>query len=149
MRSILTKDAFEDVFRRIDTLENTMKPQWGKMNTSQMLAHCQEPLKIALGVTEEVKEPLIKKMIMSLFKKKLYDDSEWKRNLPTTDQFRITDERDFKEEKEKLISLISAFYNSKDQRKWPKHPVFGKLTKEQWGKMQYKHLNHHLSQFGV
>lgn len=29
------------------------------------------------------------------------------------------------------------------------HPFFGKLTSEQWGKGIYKHLDHHLKQFGV
>jgi hypothetical protein len=30
-----------------------------------------------------------------------------------------------------------------------KHPVFGKLTKEQWSKATWKHIDHHLKQFGV
>ncbi|MBL0146112.1 MAG: DUF1569 domain-containing protein [Chitinophagaceae bacterium] len=29
------------------------------------------------------------------------------------------------------------------------HPFFGKFTGDQWGKFMYKHLDHHLQQFGV
>ena len=45
--------------------------------------------------------------------------------------------------------LIESFYNLKDRNEWNPHPMFGKFTKQQWGQMQYKHLDHHLRQFGV
>ncbi|NND11366.1 MAG: DUF1569 domain-containing protein, partial [Flavobacteriaceae bacterium] len=37
----------------------------------------------------------------------------------------------------------------RDKAEWEPHPSFGYYTKDQWGKTQYKHLDHHLRQFGV
>ena len=39
--------------------------------------------------------------------------------------------------------------DEKDKKEWDPHPVFGSFTPEQWGQMQYKHLDHHLRQFNV
>ena len=148
MKSLFDKKNLDEILDRINSLKKDSKSNWGTMDVSQMLAHCQEPIKIALGITTQIKEPYVKKMIMGLFKHKLYDDSTWKKNLPTTDQFKIKSNKNFDEEKEKLIKIISEFYSKKDQPEFPNHPIFGKFTIEQWGEMQYKHLDYHLNQFG-
>ncbi len=149
MKSLFTQEVFEEINMRLESLNDNSESLWGKMNVSQMLAHCCEPLKIALGIETSIKEPYIKKLILSLFKHKLYDDSEWKKNLPTTDQFKITNDKYFDIEVENLKSLIEKFHREKNKSDWAEHPMFGKFSPEQWGKMQFKHLDHHLRQFGV
>ena len=149
MKSLFTSKAFDEINERLGQLNSNHNKQWGTMDVSQMLAHCCEPLKIALEIETSIKEPYLKKLIMGLFKHKLYDDSEWKKNLPTTDQFKISSDKDFETELDKLRSLIKKFHQEKNKTNWVEHPVFGKFAPEQWGKMQYKHLDHHLKQFGV
>src|SRR5690606_34536514 len=107
-------------------------------------------LKIALGDYDRAKKinPIMK-LLMKSFKKNLYNDKLWKQNLPTAKGLKVTDERDFSREKAKLMALINDFHQQKDKKVWDPHPVFGTFTHEQWGQMQYKHLDHHLRQFGV
>ena len=77
----------------------------------------------------------------------LFNEKPFKRNLGTDRSFIITDQRKFEEEKQKLVDMINRFTeaNMVDEP----HPFFGKLTKEEWSKGTWKHLDHHLMQFGV
>ena len=79
----------------------------------------------------------------------MYSDKLWKKNLPTLKAFRETESYDFEEEKGKLLDLINELGTHRDKSEWQEHPTFGYFTPEQWGKMHYKHLDHHLRQFGA
>jgi len=148
MKSLFSKEILEEINDRIDNLKNDSKPLWGKMNVSQMCSHCIKPLELALNDSDIAsKPPLLKKLILSLFKKQMYNDKEWKKNLPTPNIFRVSDPTDFNREKDNLKSIIFEFHQKKDKTSWNEHPMFGKFTPEQWGIMQYKHIDHHLRQF--
>jgi len=147
MKSLFTNKAYEEIKLRLARLNNNSKALWGKMSAAQMVYHCQMPLNIIL---EEENYNLKPNWIINmLFKKSMYNDKIWKKNLPTVSAFKVTEEKDFASEKLKLESLIDELHDNRQRDNWPRHPSFGKFTKEQWGKMQYKHLDHHLRQFGV
>ena len=84
-----------------------------------------------------------------MMKPMMYNDKLWRQNVPTGKEFIIDYEVDFNQEKTNLLSMINQFHERKNQETWNPHPIFGSFKKEQWGKMQYKHLDHHLRQFGV
>ncbi|WP_431136997.1 DUF1569 domain-containing protein [Psychroserpens mesophilus] len=149
MKSIFTTEAHHDIMSRIEKLDEQSEAKWGKMNVSQMLAHCNFPLQIALQDISLEKPNVFKRLLFSMFKSSLYNDKPWKQNLPTVQKFMVNNDKDFKTEKPKLVEIIHRFHNEKTRAEWPAHPMFGKFTQEQWGKMQYKHLDHHLKQFGV
>ncbi|GGD87386.1 DUF1569 domain-containing protein [Planktosalinus lacus] len=149
MQSLFTKSAYDEILTRLDNLSPESQAQWGKMTVAQMLAHCSEPLKVPLEKLKMAKPNPIMKLLFSFFKKSLYDDKPWKQGLPTSKEFKIVDQRDFQEEKEQLKSLIDEFYAERDKTDWPPHPFCGHFTTEQWGQMQYKHLDHHFRQFGA
>ncbi|HMW67490.1 MAG TPA: DUF1569 domain-containing protein [Chitinophagaceae bacterium] len=138
------KQEIED---RINRLTSQSLPKWGKMNVAQMLAHLQEPMAIALD-GKSVKVNWLMKMIFPLFKSKLWDDKPYKQNLPTSPSF-ITygSEKDFEKEKHGLLNMVNRFTEANILS--DRHPVFGKLTKENWSKATWKHIDHHLQQFGV
>lgn len=136
----------QELISRINKLTPESKPLWGKMNVSQMLAHCQKPLGVATG-SHTLKANYFLSIIGKLFKKQLYNEKPFKRNLPTDKSFIITDQRELDAEREKLIQMISAF--SETAMSGKPHPFFGHLTNEQWSKGTWKHLDHHLQQFGV
>ena len=79
-----------------------------------------------------------------------YNEKPWGKNVPTLPGLTIKDERIFETEKQQLIALVHKFHQSDSDKmdSFP-HPFFGTLTKDQWGKGMYKHLDHHLQQFGV
>ena len=147
MNSIFDNGVAQEVQNRITTLTNQSQAKWGKMNAGQMLYHCQMPLNIILEKDDYNLKP--NWFAKTFFKKSMYSDTPWKKNLPTVRAFKITDERTFETEKDTLLKLVDELESKRNKEDWRAHPTFGTLTKEQWGKMQYKHLDHHLRQFGV
>lgn len=147
MKSFFEDGVYEEITNRISKLEATTNPEWGKMGVGQMLFHCQMPLNIILEKETYGVKP--NWLVNLLFKKSMYSDKLWRKNLPTAPGFRITDTKDFETEKQVITNLIDELHGHREREDWQPHPAFGKLTKEQWGKMQYKHLDHHLRQFGV
>jgi len=137
----------EKIIERINRLTPESPRQWGKMDVSQMLAHLQQPLEVALGI-RTIKGSFFMNLILPLFKKTLWDEKPWKKGLPTDATYITTGElKEFVAEKAKLLELISRF-QEKDVN-LEKHPVFGRMNKEQWSKSAWKHIDHHLKQFGA
>ncbi|MEZ4875827.1 MAG: DUF1569 domain-containing protein [Flavobacteriaceae bacterium] len=146
MKSLLEPDGYQDIKQRLAALNENSARQWGKMTHAQMLHHCQFPLKIAIK-NERVK-PKFNPLIF-LFKKMMYNDKPWRKGLPTAPQLKVTEDKDFQKEKAILEQLVDEFHQLDNREVWNPHPLFGKFTKEQYGQMEYKHLDHHLRQFGV
>jgi hypothetical protein len=78
------------------------------------------------------------------------NDDPLRKNSPTAKSLVVSDERDLDKERERLTALIDKFVagGAGSCTKNP-HSFFGKMTPEQWAILMYKHLDHHLSQFGV
>ncbi|WP_378186762.1 DUF1569 domain-containing protein [Aquimarina sp. W85] len=145
MKSLFDIASKNEIEERIHTLSISSPAQWGKMDVAQMLSHCQFPLKVAINKEDfRLKSNWIARIF---FKKLLYNDTPWRKNLPTEPNFKVKENKDFDHEKTNLINCIHDFYALKDNDVLPTHPIFGKFTKQQWGQMQYKHLDHHLTQF--
>ena len=149
MKSLFDKEANEEIILRFSKLSSQSQRQWGKMDAAQMMAHCKEAFRVPLSETA-IPRMFIGKLLGWMFKEKMHNDVRWKQNLPTAPQFIIKDSRDFEKEKNELLFLINKFHTSSpaDVEKIV-HPMFGKFAGEQWGKAMYKHLDHHLTQFGV
>lgn len=149
IKNLFETTAYEEIIQRLHQLTPGSQRQWGKMTVSQMLAHCKAAFRVPL-TEKPLPRMLIGRLLGWAFRKKLYDDVPWKKGLPTSPEFRVRDDRDFDREKTELLELINRFYTAGPgvAGKYP-HPVFGSFTPEQWGKMMWKHLDHHLRQFGV
>jgi len=149
MKSLFDQPAYNEVLTRLNSLTPASQRQWGKMDVAQMLAHCKEAFKVPLS-DKKMPRMFMGLMMSWMFKSKLYNDAPWKKNLPTAPNFLIKDQRDFDTEKKELTGLINQFHTAGygNVGKFP-HPFFGTFTQEQWGKSMYKHLDHHLTQFGV
>lgn len=149
MQNLFDTQTYTDTVARVHKLTSESKAEWGKMNVAQMLAHCKQAFKVPLS-EKKLPRLFIGRLLGPLIKAKLYNDSPWKQNLPTSPDFKITNERDFHDEKQQLLALVNKFYAAGPMgiTEHP-HPMFGKFTPEQWGKSMFKHLDHHLRQFGV
>lgn len=147
MKSLFDESAYNEIRTRINKLNETTERNWGKMSVGQMLHHCQGPFNIMLGKNDYGMKP--NWLAKVFFKKSLYNDKLWRKNLPTARFLKETEPRDFSAEKQKLEALLDEFNAQRDRDDWPDHPGFGHFTKQQYGQMQYKHLDHHLRQFGV
>lgn len=146
VKNLFDTSVKQDIISRINKLTPDSQAQWGKMNVAQMLAHCQMPLGVATG-KHTLKGNFLLKLIGPLFKKKLFNDVPFKRNLPTDKSFIIAHPQEFEKEKQNLIDMVNSF--SETNMSGEPHPFFGQLSKEEWSRGTWKHLDHHLQQFGV
>ena len=148
MKNLLDSEAYEEITNRVCNLEPETQAQWGKMNAAQMLAHLQQTFKVPLS-DKPMPRMMIGRLIGWAIKPKLYNETPWKQNLPTAPDFIINDERDFNTEKLGLLNMMEEFHDRGPEGigRYP-HPMFGTFTKDQWGKAMYKHVDHHLQQFG-
>ena len=136
----------QEILVRINKLTPESKALWGKMNVSQMLAHVQLPISCAYGA-HQVKGSFILRLLGPFFKSILYNNKPYKQGLPTDKTYVISDSRNYESEKQNLLEKLDRF--SAENIVLERHPVWGKFTKEQWSKATWKHLDHHLQQFGV
>lgn len=148
--NIFSADVAQNIIARIEALSPSTEPKWGKMNVAQMLAHCN----VTYEMCYENKHPkpgAFKRFILTaLVKNTVTNEKSYSQNSRTAPEFLIASERDFAEEKSRLIGYLQktvevggAAFNMKESHS------FGKLKTEEWNNMFYKHLDHHLSQFGV
>ncbi|MBL3645552.1 DUF1569 domain-containing protein [Peribacillus frigoritolerans] len=139
----------EEILKRIDNLSANSKPSWGKMDVAQMLAHCSSFQDIAMGYSMPPRGWL--GLLVGRFAKNMfYNDKPLPHNMSTIPTILITDKKDFEIERERLKEKITTFQkNGPEACTSHPHPFFGKLSSEQWGHGIYKHLDHHLKQFGV
>ncbi len=147
MNSIFDPAAYQQITDRLNRIEPETKRLWGKMSAAQMLWHCQFPIQLAIKNKKPSKRPKI--LMQLLFKKSMYNDKLWRKNLPTLPLAKATEEKNFEEELNNLRTALDALHQLKNRKTWNPHPIFGAFTPEQWGQFQYKHLDHHLRQFGL
>ena len=137
------------VLARLDALRADSARRWGVMDVAQMLAHCQQPLLVALGELP-LKRSLVGVLFGRLAKKQLLAPKAWKHGMPTAPEFRIRDARDFAREHAALRVLVERFgRGGAAALTQSPHPFFGPLTAAEWQALQWRHLDHHLQQFGA
>lgn len=148
-QSLFNPDDNREIILRIEKLTPDTKPLWGKMNASQMLSHCQAPIDVAFG-NLKLKPNFFLLMLGRIYKNKILAAKGFKKDSPTAPDFIRNGDYDFEDSKAKLIERIKTFADEDPKAiKINKHPFFGKMTEEEWDNLQWKHLNHHLRQFGV
>ncbi len=149
MQNLFHIDTFTGLVDRVHNLSATLPPQWGSMTVSQMMAHCSAAFQVPLS-EKPMPRILLGRIFGPLIKSKLYNEDPWRKNLPTAPQFLIKGDRHFDTEMQALVDNINKFYAAGPMGISPyPHPFFGKITPEQWGMSMYKHIDHHLKQFGV
>jgi hypothetical protein len=120
------------------------------MTVSQMLSHTSLALEMAVGDLKP-KRMMIGRIIGPFITKlALGNDRPLKRESPTAPDLVVRNEPRFAEERERLTRLVDRFAAG-GPSKVTTHPhtFFGRLTPAQWSELMYKHLDHHLRQFGV
>ena len=148
--NIFEKRVTDGLIDRVNQLTPTTPNLWGKMNVGQMLAHCN----VIYETTYENKHSppnAFMKFLLKMFAKPMVVGSKpYKKNSRTAPQFVVKESKNFEVEKERLIRYLKktqelgeAHFHNAD------YPSFGRLTKEEWSNLFYKHLDHHLQQFGV
>ncbi len=148
MKTLFDQNTSAEILNRIESLSPDAKRQWGTMEVDQMLAHCGKGLEMAMGIINP-KRIFIGRIIGPLFRKKYTDESPFDHANPTSDELRVVERRNFEAEKQRLILLLRNFsMGGESAVTQHPHPFFGPLKPAEWGIGMYKHLDHHLRQFG-
>ena len=149
MNSLFTQSDVSQILERIEKLTSDSQRQWGKMNVAQMLAHCNKSLETAMG-QNFIKRLFIGRIISPFMKPRVLGEKPFGKNSPTDKTYIFKDDLKFEEEKLTTIASIKKFFDGgPPQCTTHPHPFFGKFTPEEWAIFQWKHLDHHLRQFGV
>lgn len=149
MKNLFEREAVDEVISRIDKLQPSSPRQWGKMDVAQMLAHCCAAMDMASGRLNPPRL-LIGRLIGPLFKSVYTNEKPFSKDNPTSNDLRVSNERDFLREQQQLREKVRQFHDGGAGKctRHP-HPFFGALTPQQWSRGMYKHLDHHLRQFGA
>ncbi len=150
MKNLFTPACVDEIKLRLTALTPASQRRWGTMGPAQALAHCSGGLEMAVG--DQVPPRLLLGRLIGRVIKRLVlgDDTPMRRNSPTVQALKVRDERDLDRERERLCGLLDRF-TAAGPAGCTTHPhsFFGRLTPDEWAVLMYKHLDHHLRQFGA
>lgn len=152
MRNILNHSIFNPsdnqlMIERINKLSPTTRALWGTMYVDQMLSHCNAAVEVAFG-EKVVTVNFLMRLLGKVLKNKIFNN-DFNKNSPTAKEFIFRERYDFEQSKNKLIQSFSKFAKGHETIKVLNHPFWGKMTHDDWNKLMWRHLDHHLKQFGV
>lgn len=150
MKSVFLAEDVQEIKQRIEKLTASSSRLWGKMTVGQMLAHCSVTYEMFFEEGKYAAPNSLMRFILKTFvKSKVVGESLYKQNSPTAPQFVIQEDKNFEIEKKRLLEYIDqTFVLGKAHFEGKKSLSFGVLTAQEWNNMMYKHLDHHLKQFG-
>ena len=148
-KTLFNRATANHIVERVNRLKPINKPRWGKMNATEMLYHsnlCNEEIFQPILPTKKttVKQYLLRLIALYIapnFKKGIKGDTK-------KETVGKIDVKDFEQQKRKFIELINRFPEHKGELTLP-HIAFGNISTKEWGVAAYKHIDHHLRQFGV
>ena len=148
-KNVLDKDCSESIVSRVQKLRPETAPFWGTMTATEMLLHCNRINEHLLTAEPLRKGTRLKQYIGRWMT--LYILPNFPKNARTpkrNDTKGQVNTEAFTEQLEQFIQLIRRFPLHHKAIQLP-HPYFGDLNTAQWGRANYKHMDHHLRQFGV
>ena len=150
MKNLFEATTVSEVKERMALLQVDSARRWGKMNAAQAMEHCARGMELALG-DRRPPRVLIGRILGPVIKPIAFRDGEpMRKNSPTVPGLAVIEETDLVQGRERLCGLVDRFVacgpgGCTDHP----HSFFGRLTPDEWSAWMYKHLDHHLRQFGV
>ncbi len=153
MKNLFDPTLADDVKQRILRLHPESERLWGNMPVTMALAHCTAGFHMATGTLRPKRAPFPAYVLGRLIKPVVFgDDKPIRRNSPSSPELFLADpaQSDFEVERTRLLQAIDRFVaNGAAGCTTCPHPFFGPLQPQQWAILMYKHLDHHLRQFGA
>ena len=140
--------AAASIVARVSSLKVTDKPRWGSMNATEMLYHCNLCNEQVLAGAMEYRNDTVKSKLLKVLA--LYIAPNFKKHIQSVernDTKGLISNEEFEYQKSQFAAIIRKVQEMKMMS--GTHPAFGNLDTKQWGIALYKHMDHHLRQFGV
>ncbi len=151
-KNLVQPETRAEIIARLEKLTPSAKNEWGKMNVNQMLRHttfgllnAMDEMPVAPGKSGGFKKALMRFVIMKTNMPTPKGKAETFKEFNTVEQGINPD--DFRAEREALKSALKRFPDS--SKYGAESPLIGTMSREDWGRLNYGHLDHHLKQFGV
>lgn len=120
------------------------------MDVAKMLAHCNVTYEMAYDNVHKKPNAFVKFILKALVKKSVVSNKPYPKNGQTAAQFVVKTDKDFNTEKKRLLDYIEQTVTLGESHfEQRESHSFGKLSSTEWNNMFYKHLDHHLKQFGA
>jgi Protein of unknown function (DUF1569) len=148
MGTILNESDRTEILNRMRSLSGSSTRRWGSMDVVAMLQHLRLSARMTVG---DLLVPSVNKRVFQLFPLKhiiLYV-LPFPKGAPTAPELKPGDVQSFEEERAAVLELLEQIGTGPREGDGPAHPLFGPLTWSEWGVVTYKHVDHHLKQFGA
>ena len=152
-QNIFERNVYEEVVARINKLTTESKGKWGRLSAPQMIRHLNEACKMAF---DEVKVPdqsnlFTRTLGKWLFLRNVKPPGRQNGTVKTFPQIDIVETgfpvMGIEDEKKSYVATLDRLNKSKDLSK--QHPLFGKMSRDDWGLLAYAHADYHLTQFNL
>lgn len=147
MPSLRDETIRSSVIQRLQRLTQTMKPQWGKLDAPRMLCHLGDTLAMALGdiATQSANNKAFQRFPL---KHLMLYVLPMPKGISTAPELLTSQPGDFEADRQRVVEMIERLAEA-PHALGAVHPFFGPLTNEEWNGLQWKHICHHLKQFGL
>src|ERR1051326_8841857 len=148
MGSILNDADRAEIVARLRSLSVSSTRRWGQMDVAGMLQQLYLSTRMALG---DLEVPSVNKRAFQKFPLKhlaLYV-LPFPKGAPTAPELKTVEASSLEIERAALLELLERIGADPHDGAGPAHPLFGTLTRREWGVVMYKHADHHLRQFGA
>ena len=148
MGSILNDVDRTAIRHRIGSVTSASVPRWGRMDAKAMLTHLKQSALMALG---ELRVTSKGKRVFQVFpiKHLILHVVPFPKGAPTAPELLVPDAASVDAIRSELVSLVERIGAGPREGDGPVHPLFGRLSFREWGVATYKHVDHHLRQFGA
>lgn len=147
MKSIWNEADAQAIRARVASLRADAPARWGKFTAPQMVCHITDGLKMAMG---ELHVPP-RKMPLRYFPLKhlVIFVLPFPKGAPTAPELLTRTAAVWGDEVRQLQQALDRLLAQHDRDDFPEHPAFGTMPRRTLGVLVYRHLDHHLKQFGA
>jgi hypothetical protein len=151
MSTLLNNDVRVTLTARVRQLRPDSVRQWGRMTPHQAICHMCDAFKMSLNEREVAPVKGTFKPVLRFVALRL--PLRWPRGIQTVPEAEQgaggTPPTEFERDRAELLSLIERFGSARPEQLCRSHPMFGSMTAQLWGRWAYRHMDHHLRQFGI
>ena len=145
-----TEEKRHEYRQRIETVTLQSPRQWGTMTVDQMLHHLNLACGGSLGFYDlpDESNPVTRTVGKRITVDWLPEQPGGLR-LPKGFKIPHAQRFEFASEKAQLLTIVETAWHATTDAAWKPHPLFGKMTPREWGKLLQMHLDYHLRQFAA
>jgi uncharacterized protein DUF1569 len=147
MKTLLDAAHRQEILQRLEQVPADRRPFWGSMNAAQMVGHVTDTMRAPLGELQAapkksfLQNPILRHAMIYWI--------PFPKGVPTAPEFVHSGQDDFAKNMSELKGAVDRFVARASRGPLPPHVIFGDISNKDWGVQMYKHIDHHLRQFGA